>query len=71
MFCQLLDILPKTLIFKIIFDSNLSYIEVWFTDQNSKPLEIENEINITPDIKGKADNQKWCVIQFKLQIKHL
>ena len=24
-----------------------SYIEVWFTDQNSKPLEIENKINIT------------------------
>ena len=71
MFCQLLDILPKTLIFKITFDSNLSYIEVWFTDQNSKPLEIENEINITPDIKGKANNKKWWFIQFKLQIKHL
>ena len=24
-----------------------SYIEVWFTDQNSKSLEIENTINIT------------------------
>ena len=23
------------------------YIEVWFTDQNSKPLEIEDKINIT------------------------
>ena len=28
------------------FDSEFSYIEVWFTDQNSKPLEIEDKINI-------------------------
>ena len=25
----------------------VSYIEVWFTDQNSKPLEIEGKLNIT------------------------
>ena len=30
-----------------MFDSEFSYIEVWFTDQISKPLEIEDEINIT------------------------
>ena len=29
------------------FDSEFSYIEVQFTDQNSKPLEIEDKINIT------------------------
>ena len=29
------------------FASEVLYIEVWFTDQNSKPLEIENKINIT------------------------
>ena len=29
------------------FDSEFSYIEVWFTDQNSNPLEIEDKINIT------------------------
>ena len=29
------------------FNSEFSYIEVWFTDQNSKPLEIEDKINIT------------------------
>ena len=23
------------------FDSEFSYVEVWFTDKNSKPLEIE------------------------------
>ena len=26
--------------------SELSYIEVWFTDQNYKRLEIEDKINI-------------------------
>ena len=34
-------------IFLKTFDSEFSYIEVWFTDQNSKPLEIEDKINIT------------------------
>ena len=29
------------------FNSELSCIEVWFTDQNSKPLEIEDKVNIT------------------------
>ena len=29
------------------FDSDISYIEVWITDQNSKPLEIKDKINIT------------------------
>ena len=44
---QLLDISPKDFIFLKICNSELSYIEVWFTDQNSKPLEIEDKINIT------------------------
>ena len=30
-----------------IFNSEFSYIEVWFTDQNSKLLKIEDKINIT------------------------
>ena len=32
---------PKT------FNSEFSYTEVWFTDQNSKLLETEDKINIT------------------------
>ena len=44
---QLLDISPKNFIFLKTFDSESSYIEVWFTDQNSKLLEIEGKINIT------------------------
>ena len=46
-FGQLLDISPKNFIFLKTFNSELSYIRVWFTDQNSKPLEIEDKINIT------------------------
>ena len=46
-FGQLLDISPKNFIFLKTFNSEFSYIEVWFTDQNSKPLEIEDKINIT------------------------
>ena len=45
-FGQLLDISPKNFIFLKTFDSEFSYIEVWFTDQNSKPLEIKDKINI-------------------------
>ena len=30
-----------------IFNSEFLYIEVWFTNQNSKPLEIEDKIEIT------------------------
>ena len=46
-FGQLLDISPKNLIFSKNFDSEFSYIEVLFTDQNSNSLEIEDKINIT------------------------
>ena len=47
LFYQLLDISLENFIFLEIFDSEFSYIEVWFTNQNSNPLEIENKINIT------------------------
>ena len=46
-FGQLSDISPKTFIFLKIFNSEFLYIKVWFTDQQSEPLEIENKINIT------------------------
>ena len=47
LFGQLLDISPKSFIYLKTFNSEFSYIEVWFTDQNSKPLEIEDKIKIT------------------------
>ena len=47
LFVQLLDVSPKNLIYLKTFDLEFSYIEVWFTNENSKPLEIEDKINIT------------------------
>ena len=46
-FDKLLDISPKNFIFLKIFDSEFLCIEVWFTDQNSKSMEIKDKINIT------------------------
>ena len=46
-FGQLLNISPENFIFLKTFDSEFSQIDVWFTDQNSKALEIEDKINIT------------------------
>ena len=42
-----MDISPKNFIFLKTFDAEFLYNEVWFTDQNSKPLDIEDKINIT------------------------
>ena len=44
---QLLDISPENFIFLKFFNSKFSCKEVWFTDQISKPLEMEDKINIT------------------------
>ena len=49
-FGQLLDIFPKS----VIFNSELFYTEVWITDQNSKPLEIGDKMNITLVINQSA-----------------
>ena len=46
-FDQLLDISPKKFIFLKTFDSEFSYIKVWFTDQNYKPLQVEDKTKIT------------------------
>ena len=45
-FGQLLDILPKNFIFLKTFISESLYIEIWFNDQSSKPLEIEDKISM-------------------------
>ena len=44
-FGQLLDILPKNFTFLKTLNSEFSYIEVWFTYQNSRPLDITLVIN--------------------------
>ena len=46
LFGQLLDYSRENFIFLKTFDLEFSYIEVWFTDQDSKPLEIKDKIII-------------------------
>ena len=50
-FGSLLDISPSNHIFLKTFNPEYDEIVVWFTDQNSKPLEIEDRINLTVLIK--------------------
>ena len=50
-FGSLLDISPSNHIFLKTFNSEYDEIIVWFTDQNSQPLEIEDRINLTMVIK--------------------
>ena len=50
-FGSLLEISPSNRIFLKTFNSEYDEIIVWFTDQNSKPLEREDIINLTMVIK--------------------
>ena len=50
-FGSLLDISPSNHIFLKTFNSEYDEIIVWFTDQNSKPLETEDRIYLTMVIK--------------------
>ena len=46
-FDSLLEISPTNHVFLKTFNTEFNYIEVWFTDQNSQPLEIEDLKNLT------------------------
>ena len=50
-FSSLLEISPTNHIFLKTFNSEYNEIKVWFTDQNSQLLEIEDRINLTMVIK--------------------
>ena len=50
-FVSLLEISQIKHIFLKIVNSEFNEIRVWFTDQNSQPLEIEDRINLTMVIK--------------------
>ena len=50
-FGSLLEISPPNHIFLKKFNSEFQEIKVWFTDQTSKPLEVEDKINLTMIIK--------------------
>ena len=51
LFGSLLKIYPKNYIVLKTFNSEFQETDVWFTDQNSQPLEIEGKINLTLIIK--------------------
>ena len=46
-FGQLIDISPHSLIKMNTVNTEFSHTEVWFADQFSKPLEIEDNVNLT------------------------
>ena len=46
-FGSLLEISPTNHLFSKTFNSEYDEIIVWFTNQNSQPLEIEDRINLT------------------------
>ena len=46
-FGSLLEISPRNHIFLKTFNLEFQEIKVWFTDQNSKLLEVEHKINLT------------------------
>ena len=50
-FDSLLEISSTNHIFLKTFNSEFQDIEVWFTDQNSHPLEIEDRINLILVVK--------------------
>ena len=50
-FSSLLEISSTNQVFVKTFNSEFQEVKIWFTDQKSKPLELEDKINITLIIK--------------------
>ena len=50
-FGSLLEILPTNQVFLKTSNSEFQEVRIWFADQTSKPLELEDKINITLIIK--------------------
>ena len=48
---QLINISQQSLIMMNTVNTEFSYIEVWFTDQTSKALEIEDSVNLILNIE--------------------
>ena len=46
-FGQLINISPNSLTMMNTVNTEFSFVEVWFTDQASKALEIEDNVNLT------------------------
>ena len=63
-FGRLLEISPTNHVFLKTFNSEFQEVKVWFTDQTSKPLELEDKINITLIIK-----QSGLIIKMRYSIE--
>ena len=50
-FVSLLEISPRNHVFLKTFNCEFKEIKVWFTGQKSRPLEVEDKINVTLIIK--------------------
>ena len=46
-FGQLITIIPYSPTMLKTTNAEFSFVEIWFTDQNNRPLEIEHNVNIT------------------------
>ena len=46
-FRELITITPHSPTMLKTTNAEFSFTEIWFTDQNNRPLEIENNVNIT------------------------
>ena len=44
---QLITVSPEILIMLKTVNTEFSFIEIWFTDQDNRPLEIEDSVNIS------------------------
>ena len=66
---QFFDISPKNFVFLRTFNPEISNIEVLFTDQNSKLLEIEDKINITLIISVTYKKSFTIQLNFCLLLK--
>ena len=44
---KLITVLPETLIMLKTVNNEFSFIEIWFMDQDNRPLEIEDSVNIS------------------------
>ena len=50
-FGSLLEISPPNHVFLKTFNSEFQEDKVWFTNQNSRPLEVEDKVNLTLIVK--------------------
>ena len=44
---QIMTTVPHSLILLKAVNTEFTFVEVWFTDQDNRPLEIEDNVNIT------------------------